>query len=249
MKEIEDFCNKLQCGKHPHIRSTNDKLFMENIFIKWNQIKPLFKEDNGFNRMDKLISDILDERFRTNISKNKVIEILSEFSCQFRKNIIIPRKITGEKVIVDFSAAFTPEHGYSEISAFEKRIRTFIKDKLVTEFGTEKWYVEGIPKEIRKNIQEKRDKDIRECRKAEPILNYADFSDYYQIIERNWDNIFSQVFGDKDKTRVRFTDLNNLLRISIMHTKNIDVNEIGHSMFTKNWIDKKISGSSISSPN
>lgn len=147
----------------------------------------------------------------------------------------IVRKAEKEKEEV----AVSGETGTSVIIGFERVIRYFITEELKSFFGDE-WFTQGVPEDIRINWQKRKADDERVGRLAEEnLINYADFSDYQVIILRNWKNVFSRFFRDKDQTRVRFDDLNNF-RKPAMHARILLDDEIGHAKITIRWIRNRI---------
>lgn len=130
---------------------------------------------------------------------------------------------------------------FDEIASFEKQISAFLVKTLHGFFG-ENWVMQGVPKEIRKRWLERRDADIKEGRPSEVLMiNYADFSDYKEIILYNWNNVFSRHFKDKEKLRVRLDDLNNLFRKKTMHPiRTIYKDEIGAGRIAIGWIKSKM---------
>lgn len=126
------------------------------------------------------------------------------------------------------------------IIGFEKVIRYFIMEELKSFLG-DKWFRQGIQKEIRTEWQKRKADDERAGKLAEEnLINYADFSDYKVIILQNWANVFSRFFRDKEKTRVRFDDL-NYFRKSVMHSRTPSNDETGHAKITIQWIKNRIS--------
>jgi hypothetical protein len=136
--------------------------------------------------------------------------------------------------------AVSGESEPSIIIGFEKVIRYFIMEELKSFLG-DKWFRQGIPKELRTQWQERKADDERAGRLAEEnLINYADFSDYKVIILQNWTNVFSRFFRDKEQTRVRFDDL-NYFRKSVMHSRTLSNDETGHAKITIKWITNRIS--------
>jgi len=129
---------------------------------------------------------------------------------------------------------------YKEISLFEKEIRAFIFEKLYDAFS-DFWIIRAVPKEIGMRWQKRREADIKEGKPPERnILNYADFSDYKEIILYNWKKIFAKYFKDKEKLRVRLDDLNNLCRKTTMHIRTITEDEIGLGKISIRWLRSKM---------
>ena len=134
---------------------------------------------------------------------------------------------------------------YKEISLFEKEIRAFIYERLHDAFS-DFWIIKAVPKEIGLRWQERREADIKEGKPPERnIMDYADFSDYKEIILYNWKKVFAKYFKDKEKLRVRLDDLNNLCRKTTMHVRTITEDEIGLGKISIRWLKSRMKSSNI----
>lgn len=98
---------------------------------------------------------------------------------------------------------------------FEERLVMFIYHKLKEIFGKE-WFKHGVPFEIRRAILNFKRYEKRIYKYQE----YLGFKDYIDIIEENWDNIFSKSFKNKKKEDI-FKALNEIriIRNRIYHYK------------------------------
>jgi len=133
-----------------------------------------------------------------------------------------------------------PSRMYGLIREFEIEIRNFIKSKLYRNFS-DSWIKRGVPKDIRKNWNSRKQDDIRHGKQAEPsLMNYADFSDYKEIILYNWKKVFSEYFKNKETLRVRSDDLNNYCRKAIMHMRTIAYGEVGAAEVSIRWLSSKM---------
>lgn len=138
------------------------------------------------------------------------------------------KKVSNEQII------------FTEITAFERDLRSFIEENLRTFFG-DGWIRKAVPKNTRDDWTEKREKDLKQGKTPEEnLINYADFSAYKEIIIYNWKNIFSTYFQDKEELRVRLDDLNNLLRTSTMHARTISDDAIGTGRWGMQWLRAKM---------
>jgi len=130
---------------------------------------------------------------------------------------------------------------YDKICDFELELRQFINEELKRKFG-DSWLEQGVPKAIRKNWDRIKRKEEKEGIEPErDVINYALFSDYKEIINHNWDEIFSPCFEDKEKSRVRLEDLNILGRRPVMHVRSISREKFGTAEHAINWVRSKIS--------
>ncbi len=128
---------------------------------------------------------------------------------------------------------------FEELFEFESEIRIFITKTLGKAYSYN-WIKQGIPKALRDDWEEKKEKDVKEGRIPEQnLINYADFSHYKDIILKNW-KIFSSYFKDKEKLRVRLDDLNNLCRIVTMHNRFLTDDEMGMGKVSIRWLQSKM---------
>lgn len=134
----------------------------------------------------------------------------------------------------------SPSRIYDLIREFEIEIRGFIESKMYGTFS-DSWVKRGVPKKIRKNWDMRKQHDIRQVKQPEPsLINYAEFSDYKEIILHNWKEVFSKCFKDKEKLRVRLDDLNNYCRKAIMHMRTITYGEVGAAEVSIRWLRSRI---------
>ena len=129
---------------------------------------------------------------------------------------------------------------FKEVSVFESKIRSFIFENIKSA-GSNLLSNKNIPKQIRENWEKRKADDIKNGKTEEKnTINYADFSDYKEIIYFNWKKIFSKYFKDKDKLRVYLDDLNNLCRKATMHNRTITKNEIGLAKIYIRWLNSRM---------
>lgn len=151
-----------------------------------------------------------------------------------------PRKPSKAKKSFQIVSVEKSVEMYKEISSFEKEMRAFIFERLYDAFS-DFWIIRAVPKEIGMQWQKRREADIKEGKPPERnIINYADFSDYKEIVLYNWKNIFSKYFKDKEKLRVRLDDLNNLCRKTTMHARTITEDEIGLGKVSIRWLRSRM---------
>ena len=105
------------------------------------------------------------------------------------------------------------------LQRFETQIRKFIDERMTTAFGTN-WTKRRIPSPIRDQWLEKRQKAEDNGEKEWPLIAYADFTDYVQIITRNdnWQEVFKEIFGRKNLVQESFQRLYPI-RICTMHAR------------------------------
>jgi hypothetical protein len=108
---------------------------------------------------------------------------------------------------------------YDIISNLEIRLREFLVEVMEKVFG-QSWTKQRVPGEIYKQWKEKRDIAKSKGEKEQPILWYADFTDYERIITRkdNWKETFEGKFINVMDVQVSFQRLYPI-RNCTMHTR------------------------------
>ena len=111
------------------------------------------------------------------------------------------------------------EKAFSELRRFERAVRKFIVEVMVDAFGVQ-WIKRQLPPNMREKWEEKRQTDIDAGNPEQPLIEYADFSDYRMIIERadNWKGVFKHVFQRPEDIRESLQRLNPV-RIATMHSR------------------------------
>ena len=128
---------------------------------------------------------------------------------------------------------------FDELTSFEYEIRVFIAKTLQTAYS-HNWLKHGIPKAFIEDWTKKRENDVKQGKiPEEHLINYADFSQYKDIIFYNW-KIFAPFFEDKEKLRVRLEDLNNLCRVVTMHTRTLTEDESGMARVSMRWLKSRM---------
>ncbi len=90
----------------------------------------------------------------------------------------------------------------------------------------EHWMKHQLPANMLDSWHDKRDKAVRAGEIEQPLIDYADFSDYRSIIERkdNWNNVFKPVFRRVDDVRESFQRLFPV-RITTMHARIVTLDD------------------------
>ncbi|SDF50033.1 hypothetical protein SAMN05216337_105837 [Bradyrhizobium brasilense] len=98
-------------------------------------------------------------------------------------------------------------HAYQWLFVFEREIRTFIL-KCLTEAGDGNWEAR-LPNGMREKWQEKKTKALSEGESEQPLIHYADFADYSDIIlgRANWRDCFRGTFKREEAVREGFNRL------------------------------------------
>ena len=105
------------------------------------------------------------------------------------------------------------------LQRFEVQARRFIAAQLKAAYG-ENWLEVGVPDDIRKQWEDKRNKARKNGERPEPLIAYADFSDYERIIvnKTNWKGVFAWFFRRKTSVEESLRRL-YVVRNSTMHAR------------------------------
>ncbi len=108
---------------------------------------------------------------------------------------------------------------FDHLQRFEIAIREFIERIMQAAFG-DRWMRQQLPANMLESWIDKRDKAVKAGCAEEPLINYADFTDYRAIIERrdNWTTVFKPIFGREEDVRESFQRLFPV-RIATMHAR------------------------------
>ena len=108
---------------------------------------------------------------------------------------------------------------YDIISNLEIRLREFLIAEMEELFG-QSWMKQRVPGEIHTQWKQKRDTAVKKGEKEQPIICYADFTDYEKIITRkdNWKDTFEGKFLNVMDVQVSFMRLYPI-RNCTMHTR------------------------------
>ena len=114
--------------------------------------------------------------------------------------------------------AQTTARAYEEIKAIEQIIQATVLGELKSEFGTneEDWWFAGIPKGVRKKVD---DRINEEAGKSGGREQNFDFIDYREIMNSNW-NLFESALGrgkGSKENRTKWIVEVNDLRKRVMH--------------------------------
>lgn len=78
---------------------------------------------------------------------------------------------------------------YEVFYSLETSIRTLVEQALVEAEGVDWWNSERVPQQIRENAEAalKKERDSGVTVRSEDMLDYTNFGDLSQLIEKNWD--------------------------------------------------------------
>lgn len=111
------------------------------------------------------------------------------------------------------------KEAFDQLRRFEIAIRRFIAQVMQAAFGDD-WMKRQLPPNMLDAWTDKRDKAVKAGHPVQPLIDYADFTDYRAIIERkdNWNAVFKPVFGRAEDIRESFQRLFPV-RIATMHAR------------------------------
>lgn len=114
---------------------------------------------------------------------------------------------------------------YRHLFQLERGIRKFINEAMTAEFGAN-WVERQLPEGMRNDWISKREKARLKGEAEQPLINYADFTDYIRIIERkdNWKTVFKSVFQREENIRELFTRIFPI-RICTMHGRIVTLDD------------------------
>jgi hypothetical protein len=116
-------------------------------------------------------------------------------------------------------------NAYRRLLAFERQLRRFIDQVMTAAFGAD-WIERRTPPNMLGQWIEKRTTAVGKGESEQPLICYADFSDYVQIIQRrdNWAEVFKPIFGRAEDVRESFTRLSPI-RIVAMHARLVTLDD------------------------
>lgn len=126
---------------------------------------------------------------------------------------------SAENVKVQQDGFARAQDAFTLLQGFEVAVRRFIAHAMRNEFGPD-WIRRQLPAGMREAWVEKRKKAVDAGCVEQPLIDYADFTDYIEIIHRkdNWNAVFKHVFGRKEDVRESFQRLFPV-RIATMHAR------------------------------
>lgn len=122
----------------------------------------------------------------------------------------VEEKVESRNFTIDISECF------ALISSFEKELRQFIEKELSKYYG-EEWWEKGIDPDIRGRCEKLAKGEAKKGRKAD-LLDCLEFPHYRIIITKNWEEIFSKIFKDKEQLLARLTILGDI-RNPVTHSR------------------------------
>lgn len=108
---------------------------------------------------------------------------------------------------------------HDRLQRFESYLRAFIDQRMTATVG-ENWIKHRVPGDMRRRWKDKQTRALDEGEPKQPLISYADFTDYVTLIVRgdNWDQVFASVFRRKSLVQESLQRLYPI-RICTMHAR------------------------------
>lgn len=108
---------------------------------------------------------------------------------------------------------------HARLTRFEMHIRRFIDLRMTSAYGRN-WIRQRVPAAVREQWEAKKDKATKAGEPPYPLIAYADFTDYLDIITRkdHWRDVFQPFFQRETSVRESFQRLYPI-RICTMHAR------------------------------
>jgi hypothetical protein len=114
---------------------------------------------------------------------------------------------------------------HGQLLRFERNVRRFIDAAMKAEFGDD-WLQRQLPDGMLEAWKEKKAIALAKGEAEQPLIAYADFTDYIRIIERkdNWARVFKAIFKRQTDIQESFVRLFPV-RICTMHARLITLED------------------------
>jgi hypothetical protein len=130
--------------------------------------------------------------------------------------------VEGDRAEDGFARA---REAFNQLQRFEIALRRFIEKTMQGAYG-ENWMKSQLPSGMLDKWSSKRDVAVKAGQIESPLIDYADFTDYREIIERrdNWKAVFAPIFGRIEDLRESFQRLLPV-RIATMHARIVTLDD------------------------
>lgn len=115
---------------------------------------------------------------------------------------------------------------FERLLRFEMVMRAFIVDAMQDAYG-EKWMKQKLPANMLEEWHQRHETAVKAGGKVQPLIDYADFTDYLKIIDRNdnWQDVFKPVFLRREDIRESLQRLYPV-RLATMHARAITLDDL-----------------------
>lgn len=183
------------------------------VYLDW-QARLDFYRKTGF---DERLTALPEPAFTQSLSTIGIVRA-DLFSPAYRKAVgppadeeDKPQEAVKRRMVSAFDVLFS----------FETQVREYLVEAMTERYGPE-WDVHRVPGKVLNDWRRKRQEAVSKGEPRQPLICYADFTDYVQIIVRkdNWEEIFAPVFCNSDDAAVSFRRLHPI-RLCTMHARPI----------------------------
>jgi hypothetical protein len=132
---------------------------------------------------------------------------------------------TTSRLLTSFGAPHEQEalaiNAFVELRAVENEVRSIVALAMVSAFG-DTWLESRAPSRLLRKLGVRRECAVLDGETEAPLLHYADFGDYIDLLSHNdnWDVVFSAIFDDYDGVISALRRL-NIVRRPTMHSREI----------------------------
>jgi Swt1-like HEPN len=126
---------------------------------------------------------------------------------------------------------------YELLYCLENSARELIERTLREAYGPENWWTEGVPEEIRKPAEKRKQDDLKtrwHGPRGDSPINYVDFLQYGDIIDQRWEH-FDELIGDRDWVTHYFSEM-NITRRALAHAGSLTETDVERMEFNvREW--------------
>ena len=187
-------------------------------------------------------AEIFDDLFaRTSFyTEHGLNPALTEFSSKAFDQIITSTGLRGTPAPVALGYDFKPaaeeteeelafrrtNDAHDSLQRLETQLRKFIDERMKAVYGAD-WVTQRVPGGMKEEWIQKRETAIKNGERERPLIEYADFTNYEQIIVRkdNWGQVFQEFFRSKPSIQESFQRLYPI-RICTMHSRPITLDDV-----------------------
>lgn len=166
-----------------------------------------------FGLTDMARETFVDSMSETGIRMDHVPAPVEAYGSQPAQEFVI--------VLPAIATSAPPENteAYQLLWTLETRLREFIDRSMARNYG-EDWHKRGLAPEVLKEWRRKLECDVNGGMEAQPLICYADFTDYERIITRrdHWSQVFCGAFKRRESVTESFNRL-RLVRTVVMHAR------------------------------
>lgn len=125
---------------------------------------------------------------------------------------------------------------FEQIFILEMELRSFIAEAMECKFGSN-WTKKRLPKGMHDRWTQKKEAGLSSGELDQPLINYADFTDYVVIFEKNdnWRELFQGYFGRKELIQAAMAHLMPL-RVQTCHSRIFPPKGLRRVLTEVDWI-------------